>query len=80
MLSQDTFVLPAMENIVMPGMSRNLEMRTENTVPETLDVNQLLGQPTPDSELLDVATPSGGGSSRAGNSPSSMSMRNSPVL
>ena len=72
---QDTFVLPAMENVVMPGMSRNMsrDLVIKNTVPDTLDVTQLLDQVPGENELLDVAT--SGGSSRSRSS----SMRNSPV-
>ena len=61
----------------MPGMSRNMSreliINTENTVPDTLDVTQLLDQVPGENELLDVAT--SGGSSRSRSS----SMRNSPV-
>merc|ERR1712176_212312 len=52
----DTFVLPAMENIVMPGMSRDLVVKKENDLPDTLDVNQILDQPPAENELLDVAS------------------------
>ena len=77
---QDTFVLPAMENVVMPGMSRNLEMKTENPLPETLDMSQLLDPVSGESELLDVAI-SPAGPSRTGSFRGSQgSLRNSPVL
>ncbi|KAL5254155.1 hypothetical protein ACHWQZ_G013804 [Mnemiopsis leidyi] len=76
----DTFVLPAMENVVMPGMSRNLEMKTENPLPETLDMSQLLDPVSGESELLDVAI-SPAGPSRTGSFRGSQgSLRNSPVL
>ena len=65
-------MLPAMENIVMPGMSRNLLMKKESDLPDTLDVTQLPDPPRTDSELLDVATSPA--NSRTG------SMRSSPVV
>ena len=65
----------------MPGMSRNLEMKTENPPPETLDMSQLLDPVSGENELLDVATSPHAGSSRAGSFRGSQgSLRNSPVI
>lgn len=56
-LFNDTFVLPAMENLVAPGMSRDMEMRQEydSLPPPTINMDLLEAT---DQDLLDVAATS----------------------
>ena len=55
LLIQDTFVLPAMENIVSPGMSRDMQTRQEH-IPTTLNMDLLEAT---EEDLLDVAARKG---------------------